>query len=425
VERPHVPWTRSFLLPLVPLAFLAGLLLERYGWLPGSRAYVPAHLGDTFDPFWEAWGDVERFYVDPKAVEPKKMTGGAIEGMLASLGDEGHTAYLSPDAYKQLKASLEGNFEGIGARLSARKGVPTIMQTMPNSPARKAGLKPGDVLLKVNGKPVVGMSLSLVAATVRGPAGTTVEVTVAREKISAPLNFQIERAKVDIPAVTWRMLPGQPIAHLALMEFARQADVQLREAVQEARQRGVKGLIVDVRGNPGGLKDQAVAVTSEFLKDGTVFIEQDRDGQRRDVPVKPGGEITDLPMVLLIDEGSASSAEIFAGAIQDHGRGKLVGTKTFGTGTVLRPFKLSDESAILLAVEQWLTPKDRQIWHRGITPDVEVALPRGAAVLLPDEETKLTAEQFASSEDVQLRRALEVLREQLPGGPKAPAENAK
>jgi carboxyl-terminal processing protease len=394
-------------------AFLSGALVERLGWLPGSRAYVPAHLGRTFDPFWEAWGDVEKYYVDRSAVQPEHMTQGAIEGMLASLGDVGHTAYLTREELHQLESSLAGSLEGIGARMTVRKQQPTIVQTMPGSPARKAGLKAGDVLLGVDGKPVTGLPLKRITEMVRGPAGTPVDLKILRQGQSKVLDFRITRGKIAIPAVSWHMLPWVPAAHIAIVEFGKHADEQLRDAVQEARKRGARGLIVDVRGDPGGLKEQAVKVTSEFLKSGVVFIEQDAEGNRKEIKVLPDGVATDLPMVLLIDEGTASSAEIFAGAIQDHGRGKLVGTKTFGTGTVLRPFGLSDGSAVLLAVSEWLTPKGRQIWKRGIQPDVEVTMPQDASILLPDDETKVTEQSLAKSDDRQLQRAVEILQAEL------------
>jgi carboxyl-terminal processing protease len=414
--RPVRP-VRSFSLPLLVVVFLGGILAERSGWIPGSRAYVPAQVGKTFDPFWEAWARVEKYYVDRQAVQPVRMTEGAIEGMLDSLGDIGHTAYLTREQLQGLKEALKGNFEGVGARMTVRKQLPTVVQVMPGSPARKGGLRPGDVLLEVNGKPVPGLSLKRVAEIVRGPAGSKVTLKVAHGGTTRTLN--LVRAKVDVPAVSWRMLPGRPVAHVAVQEFAERAGAELEQVLKEARQRGAKGLIVDVRGNQGGLKDQAVAVTSQFLKDGDVFLERDRDGKETAVPVKPGGEATDIPLVLLIDEGTASSAEIFAGAIQDHKRGKLVGTKTYGTGTVLREFGLSDGSAILLAVAEWLTPNGRQIWHKGIRPDVEVTMPADASILLPDEQTDLTAESLAKSEDRQLLKGLDVLEEEMRGGQKA------
>jgi carboxyl-terminal processing protease len=401
---------RTITLPLVVLAFLGGIFVERFGIMPGSRAYIPAHLGQTFDPFWEAWKLVEQHYVDRDAVQPKKMTHGAIEGMLSSLGDYGHTTFLTREELEQLKASLKGNLQGIGARMTVRKQQPTIMHTMPGSPARMADLRPGDVLLEVDGKSVSGLPLSRVAEKVRGVPGTTVALRVARDVKGKKevLSFHIVRARVEVPAVIARVFQDVPIAHIAIHEFGEQADAQLKAAVEAARKGGAKALIVDLRGNQGGLKDQAVAVTSEFLKDGVVFIEENAEGRREAIAVEPGGVATDLPLVLLIDEGSASSSEIFAGAIQDHHRGKLVGTTTFGTGTVLQGFVLSDESVVMLAVAKWLTPDGRQIWHHGITPDVEMPLPPGAAILLPDDEADLTVARVSKSEDLQLRRALDI-----------------
>jgi carboxyl-terminal processing protease len=409
--RPLLPLLLVLLL-VIP-AFLGGAVVERLGWLPGSRAYVPAHLGDTFDPFWEAWGYVERYYVDRDAVNPEHMTHGAIEGMLASLGDVGHTAFLTREEVRQLENSLEGNLEGIGARMTIRKKQPTIMQTMPGSPARQGGLKAGDVLLEVDGKPVTDMSLRRITELVRGPAGTKVTLKILREGEGKVRTFAITRAKIDVPAVMWRMLPWVPAAHVVIVEFGKHADDQLKDALKAARKRGARGLLVDVRGDPGGLKDQAVKVTSEFLKGGVVFIEKNAKGDEDRIKVLPDGVATDLPLVVLTDEGTASSAEIFAGAIKDHKRGKLVGTRTFGTGTVLRRFDLSDGSAVLLAVAEWLTPNGEKIWHKGIDPDVKVTMPQRASILLPDDEKELTAEALAKSDDAQLRRALEVLQEEM------------
>jgi carboxyl-terminal processing protease len=305
--------------------------------------------------------------------------------------------------------------EGIGATIGLRKRRPTIMNTLPDSPARKAGLRAGDVIEKVDGKDVAGLSLEQIVQRVRGPAKTKVELTVLRAGTSGPLTFTLTRARVSVPPVSWHMLPGAPIAHIALREFSDPADEQLRKALEQARKQGARGLIVDVRNNPGGRAEQAVAVTSEFLKpDQIVFIEQDANGRRKDVPVsKNGGAAGDLPVVVLIDEGTASSAEIFAGALQDYGRAKLVGTRTFGTGTVLEPFRLVDGSAVLLAVDEWLTPKGRRIWHEGITPDVVVELPADATLLDPDEESNLTAEGLAHTEDKQLLKAYELLRKEI------------
>jgi carboxyl-terminal processing protease len=400
-RRPARPYPRFLILLLV---FAAGVLAERARLLPGSDRELAT--------FWQAWRLVHGHYVDRAHLDDKKLLEGATAGMVEALGDVGHTAYLSAEEWKRMESGLEGHFEGIGAGLNMRQRRPTIAQVMPNSPARKAGLKPGDVILKVDGKDVDGMSLDQIVQRVRGPAGTEVTLTVLRDGESQPRDVTITRGRVETPDVTWRMLPGTKVAHVALREFGKQADAQLRSALEAARKAGARGVILDVRGNPGGLKEQAVAVTSEFLKPGeVVFIEQDAAGKRQEVAVKDGGTAQDIPLVLLIDEGTASSAEILAGALQDYGRAKLVGTRTFGTGTVLEPFgPLNDGSYLLLAVAQWLTPKGRQIWHHGIPADVRVELPANVQPLLPDEETDLTGEALAHSKDAQLRKALELLQ---------------
>lgn len=405
VQRP--PFRVFF---LVILAFLAGVWVDRAGWFPGSGGPVPSGLGSTFG---QAWRNVQRYYVDRQAVQPERMTQGAIEGMLASLGDVGHTTYLTAAELKQVQDSLRGRLEGIGARVSMRQDRPTIVNTVPGSPAEKAGLQGGDVLLQVNNKDVVGLSLARVVDLVRGPPGSEVQLRVQRDDQPKALNFAITRAVVKVPEVSWHLLPGLPIAHVALHEFGKDADAQLKRALEQAEEAGAKGIILDLRGNPGGLKDQAVAVTSEFLARGTVFIEQNSQGQRTEVPVAPGGVATKTPLVVLIDRGTASSAEILAGALQDYDRATLVGTRTFGTGTVLKPFLLKDGSAVLLAVAEWFTPKGRQIWHHGIKPNIEVPLPTNAAILLPENETHLTRAALDASTDKQLLKAAAVLQKQL------------
>ncbi len=394
-------------------AFAAGMFVEKAGYLLAPYAYAPPGLEKTFAPFWETWDLVDKHYVDRGAVSPRHMTQGAIAGLLASLADFGHTTHLTHEELEQMKGGLAGQFEGIGARLGIRKRQPLVVYTFPGSPARAAGLRRGDVLLEVDGKSVAGLPVERIAALVRGPAGGVVHLRIAREGAAAPIDLYLTRGKVDVPDVTWHVLPGVPIAHVAIENFGEKAHAQLLVALQMCRAQGAQALLVDVRGNPGGLKDQAVAVTSEFLKGGNVFIEQDGQGARTEIPVQPGGHAVDIPIAVLIDEGTASSAEILAGAIQDHSRAKLVGARTFGTGTVLQPFGLSDGSAVLLAVNEWLTPNGRQIWRIGISPDVEVALPEGASPLLPETEGDLDADALAKNEDTQLLKALALLKEQI------------
>jgi carboxyl-terminal processing protease len=240
-----------------------------------------------------------------------------------------------------------------------------------------------------------------------------VVLTVFRPDTGESLEFAIVRDEVKVPAASWNMIPGTSVALIRMSQFSANLDDNLVEIIKEAKAEGATQLIVDVRSNPGGLLEQAVKVTSEFLPDGDVLLQEEADGSRKAFPVRRGGVATDIPLVVLINRGSASSAEIFAGAIQDHQRGQVVGETTFGTGTVLKPFDLDDGSALLLGTSQWLTPNGRLIRKQGIEPDVAVDLPVGAAIIVPSELEALTVAELLTSEDAQLLKALELL-EALP-----------
>jgi len=395
----------------ITAAFALGVQVERHGWF--LTAHEPPEIQRTFLPFWESWDRVHKYYVDQGSVDNEHMTHGAIRGMLASLGDVGHTTYLTKDEVQRLQENLKGELYGIGASIGIRKQRPTIIYTLPKSPARAAGLKPGDVVQQVDGKDVQTLSLQQLVQLIRGSAGTKVHLKVLRANPTQLIDLDIDRAHVDVPDVAWQMLPRAPIAHVAIRNFGEHTDEQLRAALEAARKEGAKALILDVRGNLGGLKEQAVKVTSEFLKpDEVVFIQKDAKGQTQSVRSEKDGVAQDMPLCVLVDEVTASSSEILAGAIQDHERGKLIGTRTFGTGTVLGQFPLSDGSALLLAISEWLTPKGRQIWHKGITPDIEVSLPQDAAIIMPESETKLTADGLAHSKDTQLLKAIDVMKKE-------------
>jgi len=399
---------------IVAAAFSAGILVERSGRILAPYQYTPAGMESTFSPFWQSWDAVQKHYVDREAVNPQRMTRAAIEGMLASLGDPGHTIYLPPDDRKSLESALAGSVEGIGIRINFAGRKAAVLFTYAGSPARAAGLRSGDQLLEVNSKDVRGMSPDRIAALIRGPLEGKVHIRVLRPGEPQPLEFDVARAKVDVPDVAWSMLPGLPIAHLAVESFGDKVHDQLKAALEEIRKKGAKGIVLDLRGNQGGIKDQAVTVSSEFLKDGNVFLERDANGNQIAVPVREGASAADIPVCLLIDGGTASSAEIVAGALQDHGRGKLIGTHTLGFGTLLQRFVLIDNSAVLIAVAEWLTPNGRRIWRQGIAPDIVVNLPDGASVMLPEMEGDLAAAGRAGKiEDKQLLKAIEILSEQI------------
>jgi carboxyl-terminal processing protease len=397
---------------LIVAAFALGAQVERHGWF--LVAHEPPEIQQSFRPFWETWELVHKYYVDQSNVNNERMTHSSIRGMLASLGDLGHTAYLTRDEVQRLQENLKGELYGIGASIGIRKQRPTIIYTLPNSPARAAGLKPGDLIQEVDGKDVQTLSLQQLVQLVRGNAGSKVHLKVLRSNPTQSVELDIERARVDVPDVAWQMLPGAPIAHVALRNFGEHTDEQLRAALEAVRKEGAKALILDVRGNLGGLKEQAVKVTSQFLKPGeVVFLQKDAKGQSESILSEKDGIAQDIPLCVLIDEVTASSSEILAGAVQDHERGKLIGTRTFGTGTVLGQFLLSDGSALLLAISEWLTPNGRQIWHKGITPDIEVSLPQDASIVMPESDTKLTADGLAHSKDTQLLKAIEVTKKVL------------
>ncbi len=394
-------------LVLLGAGFVGGVAADRTDLVPGATYYEPQSVASTFSIFWQAWDLVQQYYVDRAAINSTQMTYGATQGMLNSLGDIGHTRFLSPQALKQENESLAGHLQGIGAELSTQNGQPTIVAPIPGSPAQKAGIRPGDTIVRVNGQTVTGLTLDQIVNLVKGPAGTSVTLTVLHKGQTTLTNITVVRAQITVPSVTWAQLPGTAVGHVLISQFGLGCTQDLIKALQDAQSKGIKGIVLDLRNDPGGYRDEAIGVASQFLTSGNVLLEQNAQGKRTPYPVKPGGIAPNLPMAVLINEGTASSAEIVAGALQDHKRGPLVGMTTFGTGTVLSTFPLSDGSAILLGTEEWFTPNGRQIWHHGITPNIQVSLPNGAVPLLPEEETGMTPEQLQSSHDTQLLRALQ------------------
>ena len=398
-------------LALSSAAFTAGFVVGHTNETPTTVSTQPTSVPDNFSVFWEAWNLVQQNYVDRQAVDSKKMTYGAISGMLSALGDEGHTRFLTPDQLNDEQQSLSGQLEGIGAEITTRNGQPTIVAPIPGAPAQKAGILPGDVILKVDGKDVSNMTLDEVVKLVRGPAGTKVTLTLMHPDANAPTDITIERAKITVPSVTWSMLPGTTYAHILISQFASNATAQLVSAINDAQQAGATAIVLDLRNDPGGLLDEAIGVTTQFVKEGNVLLVQDAKGNKTPMTVRGGGKAYNIPMITLINAGTASSSEIVAGALQDHDRSKMIGDTTFGTGTVLSTYHLSDGSAILLGTEEWLTPDGRQIWHNGITPDIQVSLPDGATPLTPEQETNMTADQLQKSKDAQLLRAIQYLKD--------------
>jgi len=364
----------------------------------------------------QAWNTIENHYVDRAAVNRAEMTYGAIIGMVDALGDSGHSAFLTPAMVKELNNMERGEFKGIGVEIQKRDEKVVIVAPFDESPAQQAGLRPGDVIVKVFDQDVTGWPLSRVVEKISGPAGTRVRLTIEDGRTGRARQVSLVRAVVHIHDVAWRRLPGTRVVHLRLAGFDEGVTRDLRRALREIRRTDASGIILDLRNNPGGILDEAVSVASQFLEGGNVLLARDARGRITPVPVEKGGLATNIPLAVLINAGSASAAEIVAGALEDAHRATLVGEKTFGTGTVLREFGLSDGSALLLAIEEWLTPGGRSFWHRGISPQVAVSLPDQATPLLPAAEGEMTARQLRSNSDRQLLEALEILEKPAQGG---------
>lgn len=372
---------------------------------PGQSGDVP----DEFGLFWEALEIIRENFVGRDELSDIDITHGAIRGLVDALGDTGHSVFLTPEALQRERESLSGTIVGVGALLGERAGRPVIVSVISGGPAQRAGLRSGDALLTVDGIDVRQMTPEEIATRVRGTAGTTVVIVVERPASAQQIEFSIVREEIRIPAATWAMVPGTDIAVLRLIQFSDGAAAELQRARDEAVAAGAASLILDLRSNPGGFVHEAVRVASLFVDEGTVYIRELADGQRISVATADNVAAVDQPLVVLIDEGTASSAEIVSGAIRSAGRAELVGQTTFGTGTVLLTYELSDGSAVRIAIERWLTPDGELIFGQGIAPTIEVPLAPTDSPIEPDELRELTPTDMPTIADPQLRRAIELL----------------
>ncbi len=358
---------------------------------PAPTIEIPAETGAAFDLFWEAWDLIQRdFYGDLPTEE--ELTYGAIRGALNTL-DDPFTAFIEPQTAAINREDDSGSFEGIGAYVTMRDGRLEIVNTFDGQPAEVAGLRRGDIVLQVDDTPIENMSIYEAITLIRGPAGTPVHLTVLREG-EEPFDVEIIRSRIDIPVLESEMLENG-IAYVRLLEFSSDASVRMGDALEELLDQNPNGLILDLRGNPGGWLNEAILTTGLFLPTGEeVLIERLKDGTERifetpDEPVAP-----DIPMVVLVDGGSASASEILAGALQDHARAVVIGEKTFGKGSVQLPHELSNGAELRVTIARWFTPNDRAIHGEGLEPDILVIL---------------TPEDMDADLDPQLDRAIEYL----------------
>lgn len=397
---------------VVPLVALTSVLMLGAGYLVATQLTTPCTLTRNecvkLERLYNAWKIVNDNYVDPKAATTDGMVDGAIAGLVESIGDRGHSRYVSPKDAAAEHEALNGKYEGIGAFLSERDGYVIIAAPIEGSPAAAAGILPGDRVLSVDGTDVRADSISELQRKVRGPSGTTVTLLVQHEN-GDRVTLSITRASINIPSVTWKMLPND-IAYLHLSQFSAQATGDMQTALQAIRAANAKGMVLDLRNNPGGYVDQLMNVASEFLPENTtVLIEATRDGKRTPYITKGNGMARDIPLVVLINNNSASAAEILAGAIKANNRATLIGEATYGTATVLRSFSLDSGAEIQLGTTQWLTPDGQEVRGKGIAPTTEVVLGNLSDMLTPAAAAKLSTSELLASKDHQLVAALTLL----------------
>ena len=351
---------------------------------------------DVFEPIDRVWEIIHDQYLN-QPVDDTKLIQGALRGMLDSLEDP-YTAYMDSDEYRLQNTPLQGEYTGIGAWVDTTGEFLVIMSPMPDSPAEAAGIKPGDIVVKIDGEDMTGFDPTVVLDRILGPAGTKILITVRRESETDLLDFEVERALIPIPSVETESLENQ-IGYLRLYTFGINSPDEVISALKDLKASGAIKLILDLRNNTGGFVDSAVEITSAFINEGNIFIEEWGDGTRNEFKSTGRPIDTDSPLVILVNEGSASASEITAGALQDYGRAKLIGTTTFGKGYIQNWIPLPDEyGAVRITIARWLTPNGRQIQGFGLTPDYPV---------------QLTENDIENQFDAQLDMAIKVLSDSV------------
>jgi carboxyl-terminal processing protease len=334
-----------------------------------SPAPIPGTVG-------EAWDVIFEDYVERDSLDADELGRGAIKGMVEAL-DDPHSSYLDPEMYQLSLSDFSGSFEGIGAHVAMRDEQIVIISPIPDSPADRAGIRAGDIIVEVDGKPASEMSLAEAVLLVRGPRGTPVRLLILHEGETEPVEIEIVREEIELTSVSFEMRGN--IALITITHFSERTDAEL-ESVLESVVGEASGIILDLRSNPGGILSTVVSVASRFLTEGIVIDVVDNQGEHATMSVEHKSLTTDLPLVVLVDEFSASGSEVLAGALQDHGRAVVAGRITFGKGSVNVLHQLSDGSGIYITTARWLTPDGRLIEGEGIAPDYELELEGEAAI---------------------------------------------
>lgn len=401
------------LMVLVTVTFGSGYLLGDHQAEQPAR--VAAQSGNPrddefFAPLFEAWDLLHQYYVDP--LDDTLLLDSAISGLMSGVGDA-NTDYIAPARYGEVLEGLNAGFEGIGAtvRKDETTGALTIVRPLPGSPAEAAGLAPGDQVITVDGEDITDLDQDVIISRVRGPAGTEVVLGVQREGVAETLEFRIVRARITLPTTDYEILEGN-IGYIRLVGFSRESAVELDSILEEMDADNLNGLILDLRGNGGGYLDISLQVTSEFIADGLILIERGSGGTEQNYESFGDADAAAVPLVVLVDEGSASASEIVAGAIQDRDRGTVIGKQTFGKGTVQTWRSLSNEGGVRITIARWYTPDGRTIDGQGVVPDIEV-----------DFTPPAEGETYSRETDSQIQAAIDYLLQDVAEQETAPAES--
>jgi len=367
-------------------------------WIGATKInqYVPQPGTINFSLFWEAYKELKKTYVNPEKIDDEKILYGAIEGMTKSLGDP-YTAFFNPIDAKRFEQDLSGSFEGIGAEIGVKNDQLQIIAPMKDAPSQKAGLKSGDLIVKIDGKDSLSMTTEEAVNLIRGPKGTIVTLTIAREGLVSTKDFKITRDTIVIPSMDWEIKNGD-VAYIQIYQFGESLSIDFQRAALEILKGPAKKIVLDLRDNPGGYLEVSQYIAGWFLPDGQTVVIEDFGGREKQKVYKAEGNLmfSEYPIVVLINKGSASASEILAGALRDNRNIKLVGEKSYGKGSVQQVVDLSTSGSFLkVTVAKWLTPKGYSISEVGLTPDVKVSL---------------TDKDIEQKKDPQLDKALELIK---------------
>jgi carboxyl-terminal processing protease len=346
------------LIAVIAIAFGAGFF---FGFSNSCRS------GEGLNVVEQVWNIIFSEYVDRAKLDSANLSHGAIRGMIDAL-DDPYTSYLDAEQYELGMSGLEGEFDGIGAYVTIDDKQLVIIAPIAGSPADEAGIRAGDIIMEIDGEPVKDMSLAEAIIKIRGPKGTAVGLLVLHEGDTKPVLIEIVRARVEVPSVLFEMRGN--IAYITITQFSERTDSELSPVLQDLKEQNAAGIILDLRGNPGGLLDIVVKVASHFISQGVVVEVMSNQGKTATLEVVDSYVTTDLPMVVLVDDSSASGSEVLSGALQDHGRAIVAGNTTYGKGSVNMLRKLSDGSGLYITTARWLTPGGRLIEGQGIEPDI-------------------------------------------------------